>query len=387
MRVLEESLLEALERSGYSRREFLKFCGTVAALLGLPAQSAGEMAHALQQTKRPVLVWLEFQDCAGNTESMLRASHPTIAELVLDKFSWEYHETIMAAAGANAEQALDDVVKNNPGEYLVVVEGSIPPEGSGYCTIGGRSAMAIARQVCEGAAAVIAIGACAWDGGLVTAAPNPTHATGLKDALPHLDVVNLGGCPHNAADTAALLVHWITYKKMPALDGYNRPLFAYGSIVHDQCERRAHYDAGEFVEAWGDEGHRRGYCLYKMGCKGPQATYNCPTVRWNDQTSWPVKAGHNCFACASHRFWDTMSPFYRRLPKVPGFGADVTAGEIGGWFVAGVAGATAAHAVAGAVRNKLRGEDRFAGPTITSPDQLKKEEPHAADRGGPSHED
>ena len=112
-------------------------------------------------------------------------------------------------------------------------------------------------------------------------------------------------------------------------------MFAYGNIIHDQCERRAHYDAGRYVEEWGDEGHRKGYCLYKMGCKGPEATYNCPTVRWNDGTSWPVKAGHGCIACASHRFWDTKSPFYKRLPSVPGFPADVDAGTLGllvdGW--------------------------------------------------------
>ncbi len=96
-----------------------------------------------------------------------------------------------------------------------------------------------------------------------------------------------------------MLVHYLTFGEAPALDQYNRPLFAYGHLIHDQCERRAHFDAGRFVEKWGDEGHRNGWCLYKMGCKGPQATYNCPIVRWNDGTSWPIGAGHGCIACAS----------------------------------------------------------------------------------------
>ncbi|MFZ0429500.1 MAG: hydrogenase small subunit [Acidobacteriota bacterium] len=380
------SLAETLERHDYTRRDFLGFCAKMAAVLGLPATGVMEIARALEATRRPVLVWLEFQDCAGNTESMLRASHPTIAELVLNRFSWEYHETIMAAAGKEAEQALQSAVQQNKGEYVAVVEGSIPLGNPGYCTIGGRSSLDIAREVCADAAAVIAIGACAWDGGLVSCSPNPTGAVGLEAALPGIDILNLGGCPHNVADTAAVLVHWLTYKRMPAVDSYHRPLFAYGSIVHDQCERRAHYDAGEFVEQWGDEGHRRGWCLYKMGCKGPHATYNCPTVRWNDQTSWPVKGGQNCFACASHRFWDVMSPFYRRLPDVPGFGADVSAGEVGGAFVVGVAVATAAHGIAGAVRARLRKPDSNESPTITSPDQIK-EARHGTDRGGSRHED
>ena len=139
----------------------------------------------------------------------------------------------------------------------------------------------------------------------------------------------MAGCPHNPANTAAVLVHYLTFNDLPALDQYNRPLFAYGRIIHDQCERRAHYDAGRFVTEWGDEGHRKGWCLYKMGCKGPAATFNCPVVQWNDHTSWPIRAGHGCIACASPRFWDHMSPFYDRLPNVPGFGVEVTAGEIG----------------------------------------------------------
>jgi hydrogenase small subunit len=79
-----------------------------------------------------------------------------------------------------------------------------------------------------------------------------------------------------------------------------------------------------FVTEWGDEGHRKGWCLYKMGCKGPEATFNCPMVQWNDHTSWPIRAGHGCIACASPRFWDHMSPFYDRLPNVPGFGVEVS---------------------------------------------------------------
>jgi len=165
--------------------------------------------------------------------------------------------------------------------------------------------------------------------------------------------VNLGGCPHNPANTVAVLVHYLTFGELPALDRYRRPLFAYGDLIHDQCERRAYFDAGLFVEQWGDEGHRKGYCLYKMGCKGPAASYNCPNVRWNDGTSWPVEAGHNCIACASPNFWGTMSPFYGRLPNVPGFGADTTAETVGLAVVGGVVAATAAHGIGKGVQGHL----------------------------------
>lgn len=356
----DEDLPRALEGRGVSRRDFLEFCSLMVATLALPTRYLDDVVAALSSARKPVLVWLEFQDCAGNTESMIRSDNPPVADVVLDLLSWEYHETIMAGAGKQAEAALARVVKEEKGKYIAVVEGSIPTADDGvYCTIGGRTALDIAREVCTNSAANIAVGACAWDGGLVAARPNPTGAVGLQEAVPGVPVVNLGGCPHNVANTAAVLVHYLTFHEMPALDQYNRPLFAYGRLIHDQCERRAHFDAGRFVEEWGDEGHRKGYCLYKMGCKGPEATYNCPSVRWNGGTSWPVKAGHGCLACASYRFWDTKSPFYKPLPKVPGFGVDVTAEKIGWTVVGAVAAVTAAHAVGSVIRSHT---DKPEGP-------------------------
>jgi len=363
----------ALRARGVSRRRFMEFCGAMVATLALPSRYVAKVADALGKVKKPVLVWLQFQDCAGNSESILRASHPTVLEVVVDLLSWEYHEIIMAGAGKQAEAALQRVVKEEKGKYLAVVEGAIPLADDGvYCTIAGRTAVDLAREVCGSAAASIAVGACAWDGGVVAAHPNPTGAVGLQDAVPGITLINMPGCPQNPANTVAVLVYYLTFGELPAMDPYHRPLFAYGRLIHDQCERRAHYDAGRYVEEWGDEGHRRGWCLYKMGCKGPQGTFNCPNVRWNDQTSWPVKAGHGCLACASHRFWDTKSPFYQRLPQVPGFGVDVSAGEIGLVLTGAVAGATIVHGIASAVRDRARGETKPAEDQKTSPSESAK---------------
>jgi hydrogenase small subunit len=372
---LDTDLPRALESRGVSRRDFLEFCSLMVATLALPTRYIDKVAAALSAQQKPVLVWMEFQDCAGNTESMLRSADPPVADVVLDLLSWEYHETIMAGAGKSAEATLQRVVTQEKGKYIAVFEGSIPTADDGvYCTIAGRTALDIAREVGTNSAANIAVGACAWDGGLVRAHPNPTGALGFEEAVPGAPIVNLGGCPHNVANTAAVLVHYLTFHEMPALDQFHRPLFAYGHTIHDQCERRAHYDAGRYVEEWGDEGSRKGWCLYKMGCKGPDATYNCPTVRWNSGTSWPVKSGHGCIACAAHRFWDWSSPFYKRLPQVPGFGVDVTAENIGWGIVGGVAALTAAHGVASAVRSHKK---KSEGTSEPGPDEPKSASPKA----------
>jgi hydrogenase small subunit len=342
------------QERGVSRRAFLRFCAAMTATLALPERYLMRVAHALETVRRPPLVWLEFQDCAGCTESFLRASRPSVGDIALDILSVNYHETIMAPSGKAAEKSLRDTIDQENGKYLVVVEGSIPTkEGGVYCTIGGRTALDIAREVCGRAAATVTVGACAFYGGWPSARPNPTGAVGVGQAVPGITLINLPGCPPNAVNITATVVHYLTFGALPATDQQGRPLFAYGERIHDRCERRAHFDSGEFVEEWGDEGHRRGWCLYKMGCKGPETYHNCPTVRWNDGTSWPVGSGHGCVGCAEQYFWDTMSPFYRRLPEVPGAGVQTTADRIGGWIVGGTAAAFAAHGVASAMRAKL----------------------------------
>lgn len=364
--------VEELERRGVSRREFVGFCGVMASVLALPSTVGAKIARAIEINKKPTLVWLEFQDCAGNTESFLRAGRPTAVDIILDMLSVDYHETIMAAAGHQAEENLARVVDEEPGEYIAVVEGSIPTGANGaYCTIGGRSALQIATEVCNDAAATIAIGTCAAFGGLPAAAPNPTGALSVANAVPGLkSLINLPACPANVENLAALIVYYTTFGRWPPLDVYRRPLFAYGKAIHDNCERRAHYDAGQYVENWGDEGHRLGYCLYKMGCKGPVTYQNCPNVRWNGGTNWPVGCGHPCLGCAEPDFWDKMTPFYSHIAGVPGFGVHASADRVGLWLTAGVA---AAYATGGLIQYGRR---------------LAQEKTEAAvvekERGGPS---
>ncbi|HUJ87361.1 MAG TPA: hydrogenase small subunit [Burkholderiales bacterium] len=340
-------LAQELENRGVSRRDFLQFCASMAAVLSLPASAKHAIAAAVENGPKPILVWLEFQDCAGNTESLLRASHPTVAELVLDLISLNYHETLMAAAGAQAESALQQTVRESKGKYIVLVEGSIPTGADGaYCTIGGRSGLDIVREVCGGAAATIAVGTCAAFGGIPAARPNPTGALSVADAVPGVNnLINMPACPANAENITALIVYYMTLKRLPPLDQYRRPLFAYGKSIHDNCERRAHFDAGQYVEAWGDEAHRHGECLYKMGCKGPATSQNCPVVRWNEGTNWPIGCGHPCIGCAEPNFWDTMTPFYQRLPEVAGFNVGKWVDPVGIGVVGVATAAAVAHGV------------------------------------------
>ena len=295
-----DSLAIAEKRLNIPRREFLQFCTTVAATLGLPAGAEAAVAKAVEAAKRPSVIWLHFQECTGCTESLLRAEHPTLEKLILDVISLDYHETLMAAAGHQAEAARKAAMAANKGKYILVIEGAIPTKQNGiYCKVGGHTAIDLTKECAADAAAVIAIGSCASWGGMPATDPNPTGASSVADVLGK-PVVTIPGCPPNPYNFLATAVHFLTFGKLPAVDKLGRPLFAYGRLIHENCERRAHFDAGRFAMAFGDEGHRKGYCLYKLGCKGPETYANCPTLGFGDagESNWPVGCGHPCFGCS-----------------------------------------------------------------------------------------
>jgi hydrogenase small subunit len=299
MNDLRSSESPVAERDGLDRRSFFKVVTMAAAAVGLNATAAAKMVEAAAAGIKPSVIWLHFQECTGCTESLLRTSHPDIAKLILDLVSLDYCETLMAAAGFQAEEALHAAMKAHEGKYICVIEGAIPTKDDGiYCMIGGKTALQIVNEVAEKAGAIVAIGSCASWGGIPSADPNPTGATGAPTVLKGKTVVTLPGCPANPYIFLGTALQFVALGSLPALDDKGRPMFAYGRTIHEHCPRRAHFDAGRFVQQFGDEGHRLGYCLYKTGCKGPATHASCSTLHFGEVVdAWPIGLGHPCFGC------------------------------------------------------------------------------------------
>jgi hydrogenase small subunit len=366
-----DSLGAYLEQRGVSRREFLTYCAEMTAILGLASSMAPKVAQALAAIKRPSVIWLSLQECTGCTESVLRTASPTIGDLVLDVISLDFQENLMAAAGHQAEAALARAMEVNKGDYLLIVTGSVPLKENGiYTTIAGRPAKQILEEAGRGAKAVIAVGACAHWGNIQAARPNPTGAVGVSEIIKNKPVVNIAGCPPIGDVVTATVVHYLTFGRVPELDYDGRPLFAYGARIHDQCPKRANFDAGQFVEKFDDEAARKGWCLYHVGCKGPATFSPCPIFMWNSGTSWPIGAGHPCIGCTERNFWDSMTPFYGRLPNVAGFGVERYADTIGAALAVGATAGVVAHAVATGV-HQVR--ERRKNLPVIQPTEKKEE--------------
>ncbi|MDT8319230.1 MAG: hydrogenase small subunit [Xanthomonadales bacterium] len=286
--------------SNVSRRGFLKFCSGVAVTLGMSPLAGAQIAQAVMNPKRLPVIWLSAQECTGCTETLLRSTHPTLENLILDLISLDYHEALSAASGHQVEAAKAQSMEDNYGGYVLVVDGSIPMKDGGiYCKVADRTIQEHLEEAAAGAAAIIAIGSCASWGGIPSSGPNPTGAVGVSRVITDRPVVNIPGCPPNPYNFLSVVLQFVTFGTLPALDEQGRPKFAYGRLIHENCERRPHFDAGRFALEFGDEGHRLGWCLYKLGCKGPETYANCPSILFGDvgSGSWPVGTGHPCFGC------------------------------------------------------------------------------------------
>ncbi|MCF4007182.1 hydrogenase small subunit [Corynebacterium uropygiale] len=345
------NLRDNLIARGVSRRDFMKMCGALASVyaVGSPALAGGfeaqaeEIEQKLGDVRKPNVVWLQLQECTGCMESVLRSGGTTIEELVLNLLSVNYNELVMAAAGHAADHAMEEI---NAAEHILVVNGSVPVKENGiYCMIGGKTAEQVLREAAEHASVILAVGACAVYGSVQAAKPNPTGAVGVDEIITDKPVINVSGCPPIGDVITATITYLLTHGKPPEVDAEGRPLFAYDQRIHDSCPRRAHFDAGQFVRSFDDEGARNGWCLYKVGCKGPSTFSPCPIIQWNLRSGWPIGQGHPCIGCTEKDFFDRFTPFYDVLPHVRGIGIESTAEKVG-WGLLGTAAAgVTAHGV------------------------------------------
>jgi len=345
-----ETFYEVMRRQGITRRSFLKYCSLTAAALGLGPEFAGKIAHAMETKPRIPVLWLHGLECTCCSESFIRSAHPLAKDVILSMISLDYDDTIMAAAGHQAEAIIDEIIEKHKGNYIVACEGNPPLNQEGMsCIIGGKPYLDQLKKATDNCKMIISWGSCASYGCVQAARPNPTQAVPIHKVISGKPIIKVPGCPPIAEVMTAIVAYLVTFERIPELDRQGRPKMFYSQRIHDKCYRRPHFDAGQFSEQFDDEGARKGYCLYKVGCKGP-TTYNaCSTTRWNEGTSFPIQSGHGCIGCSEDGFWDNGS-WYARVTDIKQFGIEANADQVGGTAAAVVGAATVAHMAVSAVK-------------------------------------
>lgn len=307
-----DSGYQRLERRGVSRRDFLKMCTFTCAALGIDLSLAPQIAEAAEQklSKKPI-IWMQGQGCTGCSESLLSSVDPGPEQIILDVLSVRYHPTLMAASGEQAVESLEHCIAE--GQYILVLEGSIPTADPRYCYVEGKPFIDQFKKAAAKAEAVIAVGSCASYGGIPRA--GTTGAVGAQDVLEGIKIVNLPSCPVKPERLVGLILYYLSQNALPELDELNRPVAYYGYTLHDSCYRRLHYENGEFLEDWNNS-DTIDWCLYNKGCKGQETYTDCASSWWNDRVNFCGYAGSPCAGCSEPAYYDGFAPLYVNAKEV-----------------------------------------------------------------------
>jgi len=308
-----QSLWDLFQKRTLSRRQFIKTCVVLTGILGLSPMAVPEVIALAEKKPLVPVIWLHGHECTGCSESFLRSKNPLAADTILTTISLEYNTLLSAAPGLSLEHHLEKIIQDFAGKYLVVAEGSVPlSEGGCSCMIGGVPYVDILKTVAKQAAAVLAIGSCASWGGIQAARPNPTRSVAIDQIITNKPVIKIPGCPPIPEILTSVIMNYTLFGKLPPIDHQGRPTQFFGNTIHDTCYRKPFFEAEQFVENYGDNGSKAGWCLYKMGCRGPETFNSCASMGWWQGLSYPIRAGSPCISCSTSGFWDN-DPLTRPL--------------------------------------------------------------------------
>ncbi|MEG6584108.1 hydrogenase small subunit [Dendrosporobacter sp. 1207_IL3150] len=355
---MNKSLWDIFQSRNLSRRDFIKNCVMVTSILGLAPHMLTEVVNAAEKKPLIPVLWIHGHECTGCDEAFIRSQTPLASDTILNMISLEEMEVLGAAAGETLEHHSKEIMQKYAGKYLLLVEGAVPiGEGAITCMIGGKPFVDKLKEAAQGAAAVIEVGSCATWGGIQAAKPNPTNSVAISEVISGKPIIKIPGCPPIPEVITGVVMHYSLFGTIPPLDSKGRPKQFFGNRIHDTCYRRAFFDSGMFVETFDDIASKAGWCLYKVGCRGPEAYNSCGNLRWWNGMSYPIQSGAPCIACAANDFWDN-DPFHQRLPNIPAPNTITNADKFG-MIAAGVTTAgVIAHGVASYVNHKIKSKQR-----------------------------
>lgn len=283
-----------------NRRAFLEVSSRLAVLMGLAPCATPRLAQALEQiaTGAAPVLWLQGQSCSGCSVSLLNSALPGPAALLTEYINLLFHQTLSAATGHTAVEAVNQVVAQ--GGYLLCVEGAVPAAMPQACHFGEEPFGPQLLRAAAKARAVLALGTCAAYGGVPAAEGNPTGAVSVPQYLTdhgvETPILRIPGCPVHPEWLVGTLAHVLKFG-LPALDAEGRPKAFFSRLVHDQCPRFADYERERFASAFGEPG-----CLFKLGCLGVTTQADCNLRLWNGGTNACIRAGAPCIGCAAKDF-------------------------------------------------------------------------------------
>lgn len=293
-----------------SRRDFLKYCGMTATVLGLSAHDLLGLKEALANPNGPTVLWLQGAGCTGCSISFLNrisTTAPTTAgDLLVNSINLAYHPNLSALTGDAVVNVINQAYAK--GNYVLIVEGAVPTAFNGAACFAwsykgvDKTFKDAVTMLASKAAKIVSVGSCAAFGGIPASGGNPTQVVSVATATSK-PTINIPGCPPHP-DWIVWAVAQILLNKSVALDSVGRPTALFGLKLHENCPRKEQDEVNRFGLSSG--------CLKPLGCKGPETKSNCSTLKWHNGVNWCVGAGAPCIGCTEPTF-PIATPFYKNV--------------------------------------------------------------------------
>ena len=159
-----------------TRREFLKKCRNISVLICGHTLLTRSLAQGFIQLAQdpPQIVFIHDQNCMACTTSMMYGNDFDFVDFLTHIGRLDLHPALSFRQGSAYLENLDRIVKQ--GDYLLVVEGSIPSQPKEACYLGSEPLYDLLAGYAAKARMVIASGSCASHGGIPASGGNPTGA-------------------------------------------------------------------------------------------------------------------------------------------------------------------------------------------------------------------
>ncbi len=300
-----------------TRRSFLKKCRDISILMCGSTLLTRSLAEGFLQLSSdpPAIAFIHAQNCMGCTTSMLYGNDYDFLDFLSQIGRLEVHPALAFSQGSNYLGNLDRLAQQ--GDYLLVVEGSIPSQPREACYLGGSPLYDVLAGYAARARMVISSGSCASSGGIPASGGNQTGALSVAAYLSEqnirVPVLRIPGCPAHPDHIMGSIAYIAATGKAPPLKQDTRqPAEYFGEMLHNRCSRYQHFSQDLFVEDFAKD---KDNCLLKKGCRGPVTDSDCPVRRWNQRTSVCVESNTPCIGCMSPH-WPFKNNLYLETTEV-----------------------------------------------------------------------
>lgn len=300
-----------------TRRAFLKRCRDISLLMCGSTLMTRSLADGFIKlvNNPPPIAFIHAQNCMGCTTSMMYGNDFDFLDFLANVGRLELHPSLSFRQGSDYLDNLNRIAAK--GDYLLVIEGSIPSRPREACYLGSEPLYNVLAGYAARARMVISSGTCASHGGIPASGGNLTGALSVAAYLQKqkvkVPVLRIPGCPAHPDHIMGTLAYIASTGKAPLLTKdthLNQEYF--GEVIHNRCSRYQYFSQDLFVE---DFSRDKNNCLLKKGCRGPITASDCPLRRWNQRTSVCIESNTPCVGCMNSH-WPFDSDLYLETETV-----------------------------------------------------------------------